>query len=75
MEIKVKATMCIEWKGAFLTHQRLMLEFVRAVNSVDLMLVSPCVLHPARCVKNAPYCVGILWCLFTMFPDIGVQGI
>ena len=43
MEIKVKATMCIESKGAFLTHQRLMLEFVRAVNSVDLMLISPCV--------------------------------
>ena len=43
MEIKVKAIMCIESKGAFLTHQRLMLEFVGTVNSVDLMLVSPCV--------------------------------
>ena len=41
MGIKVKAIMCIESKGAFLTHQRLMLEFVSAINSVDLMLISP----------------------------------
>lgn len=71
MEIKVKATMCIESKGAFLTHQRLMQEFARAVNSVDLMLISHCALHPARRVRNAPCCVGILWCLFVMFLDIG----
>ena len=59
MEIKVKAIMCLESKGAFLTHQRLVLEFIRALNSVDLMLILPCVLHPARCVRNAPYCGGI----------------
>ena len=56
MEIKVKVIMCIESKGAFLTHQRLLLEFIRALNSVDLMLISPCVTSGEVRLKRTLLC-------------------
>ena len=56
MEIKVKAIMCIESKGAFLTHQRLVVEFIRALNSVDLMLISPCFISVKVRLKRTLLC-------------------